>query len=278
MSRIVVWWTLLAAMAVVLVFLFNYWASFQPLSTLAYSGIVLTLAGLANVGIPFRFLGVRTRTSGALILAGGAALALAALFWPAPVIRVAQHRIRLDDIMPEYQFNERHSARIHASRARIMQAVRESTWGDLKSLTTLSRIRRAALRAPEDSSGAFSSDKRILDAFAASGYIFGGSENEIVMAGGADTQAKRPIEAHSMQEFTEYRKEGAVKVAFDFTVEDAGGGWCTLTTETRMAALDGSSHGPAVYWRLIVPGSGLLRREWLEGIKRRAEIARQPAS
>ena len=29
------------------------------------------------------------------------------------------------------------------------------------------------------------------------------------------------------------------------------------------------------YWRLIVPGSGLLRRQWLDGIKRRAESAGQ---
>lgn len=29
--------------------------------------------------------------------------------------------------------------------------------------------------------------------------------------------------------------------------------------------------GMARYWRLIVPGSGLLRRQWLDGIKKRAE-------
>jgi len=45
----VVSWMLLAAIALAIVLLFNYWASLQPLSTLAYSGIVLALAGLANL-------------------------------------------------------------------------------------------------------------------------------------------------------------------------------------------------------------------------------------
>ena len=53
MSFKAVAWTLLAAMALATVLLLNYWASFQPLSTLAYSGIVLALGGLANLALPF---------------------------------------------------------------------------------------------------------------------------------------------------------------------------------------------------------------------------------
>lgn len=74
------------------VLVFNYWAAYQPLSTLAYSGIVLALFGLANLAFPFRFLGIRKRAVGALIFAGGVGLAIAALLWPAPMIRVAQHK------------------------------------------------------------------------------------------------------------------------------------------------------------------------------------------
>jgi hypothetical protein len=114
MSFKAVAWTVLAAMALTAVLLFNYWASFQPLSTLAYSGIAMAFAGLANLSFPFRFLGIHKRSAGALILAGGVGLAVAALLWPASTIRVAQHRTRLDDIMPEYQFVEKHSARVHA--------------------------------------------------------------------------------------------------------------------------------------------------------------------
>jgi len=270
MSMKTVWWTLLTAMALAAILLLNYWASYQPLSTLAYSGIVLALCGQANLVLPFRFLGVRKRAVGALILAGGVGLAIVALHWPAPMIRVAQHRTVLDDSMPEYQFFERHSARIHARPELVMQAIRQSTFGDMKSLATLLKIRGAALRIHD--TGGLLPDKRILDAFSASGYLSGGSEHEIVMFGGWNVRANRRLEVHTVQEFADYREQGAVKMAYDFNVEDAGGGWSTLTAETRVAALDDlTRRGMGRYWRLIVPGSGLLRLQWLEGIKKRAE-------
>lgn len=279
MSSKAVAWTLLAAMAVAAVLIFNYWAAYQPLSTLAYSGIVLALCGLANLILPFRFLGIRKRTVGALILAGGVLLTFAALSWPAPMIRVVQPRTRLDRIMPEYQFFERHSARIHARPEQVMEAVRQSTFGDMKSLATLLKIRGAALHAPSGDTGVFAQDKRVLDAFSASGYLSGGSGHEIVMCGGANVRAKRSLEVHTLQEFADYREQGAVKMAFDFTAEDAGDGWSTITAETRVLATDDlTRRGMGRYWRLIVPGSGLLRRQWLDGIKKRAESMPNPRS
>ena len=277
MSFKAVAWTLLAAMAFTTVLLFNYWASYQPLSTLAYSGIVLALCGLANLAIPFRFLGIRKRAIGALVLVGGVVLALTALLWPAPTIRVAQPKILLDDIMPEYQFFERHSARIHARSELVMQAIRQSTFGDMKSLMTLLKIRGAALRIHD--SGDFLQDKRVLDAFSESGYLSGGSEHEIVMFGVWNARANRRPEVRTSQEFAAYREQGAVKMAYDFNVEDTGGGWSTISTETRVLALDDvTRRGMGRYWRLIVPGSGLLRRQWLEGIKKRAESMPNPQS
>jgi hypothetical protein len=139
-------WILLTAITLGAILLFNYWASYQLLSTLAYAGIVAALLGLANLALPFRLLGVRKRAMGALILAGGVALTLAALSWPASMIRVVQPGTRLDDIMPEYQFFERHSTRVHAVPEQVMQAVREFTFGDMKSLMTLLKIRAAGLR------------------------------------------------------------------------------------------------------------------------------------
>lgn len=271
MSFKVVAWTLLAAMAFAAVLLFNYWAAYQPLSTLAYAGIVLALAGLANVVLPFRFLGVRRRAAGALILAGGVALASAALLWPASTIRVAQSKTRLDEFMPEYQFFERHWARIHARPEPVMRAVRQSTFSDMKSLVALLKVRQAVLRQSSHNFGDWL-DKPVLDAFSASGYLFGGGEREIAMFGVANVRENRRPELRTLQEFADYREQGAVKMAYGFNVADAGGGWSTITAETRVLALgDDTRRGMGRYWRLIVPGSGLLRLQWLDGIRRRAE-------
>jgi len=265
-------WIFLAVIALGVVLLLNYWASYQFLSTLAYAGIVAALLGLANLVIPFRILGIQKRAVGAVVLVGGVTVTLGALSWPASMIRVAQTRTRLDEIMPDYQFSETHSARIHARPEQVMQAVRESTFGDMKSLATLLKVRAAALRAPSHESDGFSQDKRILDLFSASGYITGGSDREILSCGGANVRAQYILRPNTLREFAEYHEPGAVKMAFDFHVEDAGGGWSTLTAETRVLATDDlTCRGMGRYWRLIVPGSGLLRRQWLDGIKRRAE-------
>lgn len=265
-------WTLIAATAIGAAVLFNYWASFQPLSTTIYAGFVLALFGLANLVVPFRFLGIRKRSIGTIVLAAGAALALVGLFWPAPLVRVAQRATLLDTVMPEYQFSERHSARVHADPARVLQAVRQSTFRDMKSLLTLLKFRGAALRHDDSSAFREWQDKPILDSFVASGYVLGGGAREIVACGGANLAAAAPLRARTLQEFAAYREPRAVKIAFGFDVKDAGDGWSSITAETRVVATDVASRGGmARYWRLIVPGSGLLRRQWLDGIKRRAE-------
>ncbi len=269
-------WTLLIAMALGAILLFNYWAPYQFLSLLAYSGIVLALCGLANLLLPFRFLGVRKRAVGAFILAGGVVLTLVGLRLPDPTIHIAQHRSRLDDILPEYQGSERHSVRIHARPEQVMQGVRQSTMGDLRSLDTLLRVRAAVLRIPFQSTRELR-DKRMIDSFLASGYLFDESEHEIVIFTVGNVRAIPRPEVHTLQEFADYREPGAVKTAFDFRAEEAGEGWSTLTTETRVVGLDDISSGPGTrYWRLILPGSGLLRRQWLEGIKKRTESMPNP--
>jgi hypothetical protein len=125
-----------------------------------------------------------------------------------------------------------------------------------------------------DQTGDSLRDKRVIDSFAASGYLTGGSERDLVMVGIANVRQQRPVEVHTLQQFTDYREQGAIKTGFGFRVNDIGGGWCTIRTETRVMALDDATRrGMGRYWRLIVPGSGLLRRQWLDGIKSRAETA-----
>lgn len=69
----------------------------------------------------------------------------------------------------------------------------------------------------------------------------------------------------------------AVKAVIAFTIEAAAAG-VRLTTETRVLATDGAAWRRfAPYWVLIRPGSGLLRRNWLAAVRRRAESARPPA-
>jgi hypothetical protein len=47
---------------------------------------------------------------------------------------------------------------------------------------------------------------------------------------------------------------------------------CVVTTETRVFTTDPWSRRKfGEYWRMIYPGSALIRRMWLQAIKKRAE-------
>jgi hypothetical protein len=60
----------------------------------------------------------------------------------------------------------------------------------------------------------------------------------------------------------------------NFRIEDGDATHCSLTTETRVyTAGPQVLHGFATYWRMIYPGSALIRRMWLRAIKQRAETS-----
>jgi hypothetical protein len=59
-----------------------------------------------------------------------------------------------------------------------------------------------------------------------------------------------------------------------FRPREIGVARCLLTTETRVYAAGAQQlHGFAAYWRMIFPGSSLIRRMWLRAIRGRAEAA-----
>jgi hypothetical protein len=60
--------------------------------------------------------------------------------------------------------------------------------------------------------------------------------------------------------------------AMNFLVTPDGRGGSHVSTETRVRAADRAvARNFAIYWRLIHPGSDIIRRMWLRAIKTRAE-------
>jgi hypothetical protein len=61
----------------------------------------------------------------------------------------------------------------------------------------------------------------------------------------------------------------------NFLVTPDGRGGSNVSTETRVfAATEPMRRRFAVYWRIIHPGSDIIRRSWLRAIKERAESNR----
>ncbi len=161
-------WVFPLGAAAALLLLFNYLAPLQAGSVVVYGGFVLAGAGILSLIKPLRILQIRTRRQGAL---AGVAAAVAGLLWPAGAIRVAARHSALDDLMPEYHFCERHTARVHAAPDRAMAAWREVTFGDVSAFETLMRI-RAADSGRFRANPALISRKPILAALQAGGSGF----------------------------------------------------------------------------------------------------------
>jgi hypothetical protein len=76
----------------------------------------------------------------------------------------------------------------------------------------------------------------------------------------------------SPAKFVALDKPGYAKAAMNFVIADEGNGWTRLATDTRVHATSaGVRRRFAAYWRVIYPGSSLLRRTWLSAIRKRAE-------
>jgi hypothetical protein len=98
-------------------------------------------------------------------------------------------------------------------------------------------------------------------------------ERELVFGMAGQPWANRAVRLKP-EEFRAWMPQGNAKIAFNFAVEDAGGGWSRMWTETRVQATDAAARGiMAKYWRLIYPGSGMIRRSMLDAIRRRASAS-----
>ena len=122
-------------------------------SVLAYSGLALLLVGTLSVVRPLRFLRIRTRRSGLVLLVAGALLAPVGAWWPWPRSRAAS-ATRLDAFLPEYQFAERHETRVRATPAAVYRAIRTVTAGEIRSFRLLTWIRRGGRRGGGESTRA----------------------------------------------------------------------------------------------------------------------------
>ena len=120
----------------------------------------------------------------------------------------------------------------------------------------------------------------LLDLFTRSGFLVLAEEPDCELVLGAVDRywmsavggARPRIE--DARGFSMFNGPDYAKVAFNLRVTDQGGGWCRVTSETRIVAtVPAAGRKFAAYWRLIYPGSAIIRRSLLDAVKRRAERA-----
>jgi hypothetical protein len=176
----------------------------------------------------------------------------------------------LDEFLPHYDLSETRSISTRAEPAAVMDAIRALTPWEvpvlvalmaIRSVPALLRRRRLPVRGP------------LLDGFRKNGFVeLRQAPDELVLGGvGRFWQPSGGLRRVEAAEFAGFAEPGWAKAAFNLQVERVGER-TVLSTETRIATTDERARRSfARYWRLIHPGSALIRIAWLRAIRRRAE-------
>lgn len=240
---------------------------------LAYSGLLTTLLGLVALIRPIAFAMISNRRRAAVVLAAGVLTAITALLLPAPEIVVQLPRTALDRVTPSYQFHELHSIAIQSTPERIYGAIKEVSADEILFFRTLTWIRRFGRSGPESIMNA-PEHRPLLEVATKTTFVtLADGPDEIVVGTVVGTPSDAPIKRPlTPAEFRAIRAPGFALASMNFIIRNVGSGICEVSTETRVYATDASAGRRfAAYWRVIYPGSALIRRMWLRAIKRRAE-------
>jgi hypothetical protein len=274
---------LIVAVAVAALAFVLHYVPFSAPSFLAWIGIAAALAGLVSLARPLRFLGVRTRWHALAVALCGVGLAVAAVLWPARVTRSARPDQRLDQYLAEYQFSEYHEARVRAPVEAVVKAVRQVSLADMPAAVLLLRIRAAA---GGHFRGSAPDPRPILDTMfqPGSGFLaLDVDDPRELVYGMVGFVHQPPPPVTTPEQFAAFASPGGIRVVFNLRVVSEDDGVVRVSTETRcLANGDAARQTFAGYWRLIYPGSAIIRRVWLDAIVdravRSAEASRREAS
>jgi hypothetical protein len=237
---------------------------------LLYLGLAAAAAGAISILKPSRFLRIRTRKRGLLIVGAGFLSFTIGVYLPVRETRVETASTRLDEFAPVFQFSEFHEIAINAPKDRVYAALQAVTPEEIRFYDTLTWLRRFGRPSP---AGILNPPSRrpILEMFTNGAFFVLAEEpgREVVFGHAGDGRKKL---AATPDDFKRLHPPRVLKIAMNFRIQETDAAHCLLTTETRVyAAGPQVLHGFAAYWRMIQPGSALIRRMWLRAIKLRAE-------
>jgi hypothetical protein len=181
--------------------------------------------------------------------------------------------VTLDDVLPAPHFRERHRRRIAASPDAVWTALHEVRLSDSPLARVLMDLRTLPLRLgrgrrPGLVAGRFLEDGplSVLVAEPERIVVGGGVLQPWTLRGGKKSPQ---LNARALRTFNE---PGWVKCAIGFVLEPHDDR-TMLRTETRVRTDRRTWLRFALYWFLVRPGSGLVRRGLLRAVARRAEAA-----
>ena len=240
-------------------------------SATVYSGAIVAVAGLCLAVKPIRRLRVTTRSRGLIIFAAGILLAAIGLVLPVSESRVSRVDTRLDEFAPAWHFREVHTIAIAAPPARVFEAIRRVRADEILLFRTLTWIRRGGRPAPPSILNAGGS-RSLIDVATSTGFLRLADDAPRELVVGAVVLAPPGTRGALTEDvFKKPLPPGFARATMNFLVTPDGPDGSIVSTETRVfATSDDARRRFARYWRVIYPGSAIIRRMWLRAIERRA--------
>jgi hypothetical protein len=253
---------------------------------IVYLGLCTMFAGGASLIKPLKFIAIQSRLQALAVAAAGLVVVIVGGSLPAGESRVAAPRTQLDQFMPAWQFNEFHSVRIAAPKDKVYPSLKAVTADEILFFRTLVWIRRFGRPGPESILNP-PPDMPLLEIAARTSFIVLSEEPNTEFVVGTLMAAPRGWRPSGQRTPAGFKtlagsgQPGFAVAAMNFRLEDCppspGNSFspCTLlTTETRIYAMDSATRRAfARYWRVIYPGSSLIRAMWLRAVRKRAERA-----
>jgi len=266
---------MVAALAV-MVCLMHY-ARFYGPSYFFWIGIILAVLGLVSLIKPLAFLFILNRTIALAVLGGGAFTVATALFWPVTLTRTQTDQV-IDELVPEYAFNEYHERIINASPETIKEAFRTTGVGDIPVAHLLLQLWGIADEKgmnDEVSQTEAETGVGVLKTPDFDWIVVDSIECITFMIMNVSVKTPPPV-LTTIEQFNAFNKPGYNKVAVNFRFVPLQNGQTLVSTETRNYAQTPSDNRRfARYWRVIYPGSALIRRVWLDTLAKKAEQREQ---
>ena len=240
-------------------------------SATVYAGAVIVFAGLALTVKPIRRLRVTTRSRGLLIAAAGILLTVIGLIFPVSESRVNRVETRLDEFAPLWQFREVHTTRIAAQPPRVFDAIKRVRADEIQLFRTLTWIRRGGRQLPPSILNAGDREP-LIDVATSSGFVRLADDGPRELVIGTVVIAPPSVRGVLTPDvFKKPLPPGFALATMNFLVRPDGPDGSFVSTETRVFANSAAARRSfAAYWRIIYPGSAMIRRMWLRAIERRA--------
>ena len=241
-------------------------------SAVTYFGVVVAGLGLLSALRPFSVLGMPTRARAIAVLAAGILIAIIGLILPPSKSRVVKATTRLDEFVPTWQFSEHHTIDIAAPPDTVFDAIRRVRADEILFFRALTWIRRGGRELPAGILNA-GSEEGLIDVALKGGFVLLAEDaprelvigTVVVAPPGTKGTLRRDV-------FKKTLPPGFALAAMNFVVTPDGRGGSRVSTETRVMTSSASAQRRfAVYWRLIYPGSAIIRRMWLRAVRDRAE-------